>query len=30
MKNEEVKLQEIEVSLTLSGAGRCYATVIHT
>ncbi len=30
MKDEEIKIEEIEVSHTLGGAGRCYAVVIHT
>ena len=30
MKDEELKLQEIESFHTLGGAGRCYAVVIHT
>ena len=30
MKDEELKLEEIEASLTLGGAGRCYSDVIHT
>ncbi len=28
MKDEELKLEEIEDSHTLGGAGRCYAAVI--
>ena len=27
MKDEELKLEEIEASHTLGGAGRCYAAV---
>ena len=30
MKDEEIKLEEIEASHTLGGVGRCYAAVIHT
>jgi hypothetical protein len=30
MKDEEIRLEEIEASLTLDGAGRCYVDVIHT
>ena len=30
MKDEELKLEEIETSHTLVGAGRCYAAVMHT
>ena len=30
MKDEEVKVEEIEDSHTLGGAGRCYDVVIHT
>ena len=30
MKDEELKFEEIEASLTLGGAGRCYTAVIHT
>ena len=30
MKDEEIKIQEIESSHTLGGTGRCYAAVIHT
>jgi hypothetical protein len=29
MKDEELNLEEIETSLTLGGAGRYYAAVIH-
>ena len=29
MKDEEVKLEEIEVSHTLGGEGRWYSDVIH-
>ena len=30
MKDEELKLEEIEASHTLGGAGRCYNAGIHT
>jgi hypothetical protein len=30
MIEEKLKLEEIESSQTLGGAGRCYATDIHT
>jgi hypothetical protein len=30
MKDEEVKLEEIEVSHTLGGVGRYYTVVIHS
>jgi hypothetical protein len=30
MKDEEVKLEEIEASHTLGGSRRCYTSVIHT
>jgi hypothetical protein len=30
MKDEDLKIEEIEASHTLDGAGRCYVTVIHT
>jgi hypothetical protein len=30
MKDEEVKLEEIETSHTLGGAGRSYTDVMHT
>ncbi len=30
MKDDELKLEEIEASLTQGGAGRCYAAVMHT
>jgi len=30
MKDEGLKLEEIEASHTLGGEGRCYAAVIHT
>ena len=30
MKEEELKVEEIEDSLTLSGSGRYYYVVIHT
>ena len=29
MKDEELKLEEIEAPHRLGGAGRCYAAVIH-
>ena len=30
MKDEELKLEEIEAAHTLGGSGRCYAAVTHT
>ena len=30
MKDEDLKIKEIETSHTLDGVGRCYVTVIHT
>jgi hypothetical protein len=30
MKDEELKPEEIEVSHTLGGSGRCYVDVTHT
>ena len=30
MKDGDLKLEKIEVSLTLGGVGRCYTSVIHT
>ena len=30
MKDQELKLEEIEAFHTLGRAGRCYAAVIHT
>ena len=30
MKDEELQLEEIEVSDTLGGSGRSYSVVIHT
>ena len=30
MKDEELKLEQIEASFTLGGVGRCYDIVIHT
>ena len=30
MKDEDLKFEEIEVSHTIGGTGRCYSAVIHT
>ena len=30
MKDEQLQLEELEVSHTLGGSGRCYGTVKHT